>query len=100
MHNIPPENTMSSCPRFLPPTDGRPRAVWKDDHVTVEPAGAPLSSACLSEIFALTDSELLHLHSGDYTRALAPRPGPAVFLVAAALYTPRFYGPRIVVAHP
>lgn len=86
--------------QYTAPTDGRPRAVWKSDHVALEAAGAPLSVACLQEIAAFTDSEALHLATGDFALAPAPRPNVAPFIVAAAIWTPRFYGPRIVVPRP
>ena len=38
--------------QYVLPSDGRARAVWKNDNVVVETAGAPLSDACFEQLRA------------------------------------------------
>lgn len=87
---------------YVAPTDGRPRAVWREDHVVVEPAGAPLGPACAAELGAMSGATRLHLVGGELRLdRFAPRGVPvAPIVVAAVLWTPRYWGPPIVAPAP
>ena len=82
---------------YVAPIDGRPRAVWQEDHVAVESAGAPLGPACLGELGLVSGADRLHLVAGDLRLQPPSLPGAAPFvIVAAGFWGPRYYGPPIV----
>src|SRR5262249_49340477 len=75
----------------VPAMDGRPRAVWREDHVAVDPAGAPLSPACAQQLGAIAVTDRLRLFSGDL-QLQAPPPRGVFVPVAVAVWVPIYYG--------
>jgi hypothetical protein len=70
---------------YVAPADGRPRAVWHDNKVVVERAGAPASSQCAADIGQLTDTSTLRERR------------PQVRRPEGGYWVPTYYGPQIVV---
>lgn len=70
---------------YVAPADGRPRAVWHDNKVVVERAGAPASSQCASDISQITDTTTLRERR------------PQVRRPEGGYWVPSYYGPPIVV---
>lgn len=69
---------------YSAPVDGRPRAVWRSDRVVVHASGAVREGECATAVAEL---------SGNGREAPPP---PA----SGGYYTPRFYGPPILVVNP
>jgi hypothetical protein len=92
--------------QYVAPADGRPRAVWHEDHVVVDSANAPLDIGCLQQIGWISDTNKLHLVTGELRMDAPPPPSGGgaggVFAVAvvAGFWAPRYYGPPIVVVRP
>ncbi len=61
--------------------DGRPRAVWAEDHVVLDPAGVAISPACAALLAWVSPSNQLHLSDGD--ELIDEEPGPLVQLSVA-----------------
>src|SRR5215467_1387889 len=78
--------------QYVAPNDGRARAVWKEDNVVVELAGAPVSDACLEQLRAWSDNGTLRLSSGDVKRDVALPPRLAIE-VSRPFWIPVYFGP-------
>src|SRR5262245_13259059 len=92
---------------YRAPRDGRPRAVWAKDHVTVDPAGAPLDYGCMQSLAAVGGSDKLRLVDGDLRVTPAARapgaPGVGVGVavaVGAAFYVPHYWGSPLMSPGP
>lgn len=72
---------------YTPPLDGRARAVWRSNNVVLEPAGAPMPPSCTQEVMNLSATGRLRVPP-EYARP------------AGGYWTPRYYGPSIVVVAP
>jgi hypothetical protein len=70
---------------YVPPDDGRARAVWRDGKVEME--GADLSGACAAEIGFQTNEPP------------PPYTGGSTVRVHGGFWVPMYFGPRIVVVH-
>ncbi|MCK6586604.1 MAG: hypothetical protein HUU21_25830 [Polyangiaceae bacterium] len=70
---------------YVPPDDGRARAVWRDGNVEME--GADLSGACAAEIGYETNEPP------------PPYTGGSTVRVHGGFWVPVYFGPRIVVVH-
>lgn len=70
---------------YVPPDDGRARAVWRDGKVEME--GADLSGACAAEIGYETNEPP------------PPYTGGSTVRVHGGFWVPVYFGPRIVVVH-
>src|ERR687888_120863 len=81
--------------QYRAPGDGRPRAVWKSDHVVMDRAGAPLEYACMQSLAGVSGSHELRLVEGDLRvdPIALPRRGAAVtVVVAGAFFVPHYWG--------
>jgi hypothetical protein len=87
---------------YRSPIDGRPRPVWRNDHVTVERAGAPMDYACMQALAGVSGSNRLRLVEGDLrVEPVAPPHAPPVgLIVGAAFFVPHYWGPPLVARGP
>ena len=60
--------------QYVAPLDGRPRAVWADNHVVLDPAGAAISPGCAALLAWVSPSNDLHLIDGDDLIGVDPAP--------------------------
>lgn len=84
---------------YVPPQDGRARAVWQSNNVVLSTGGVPPGPQCLADVLAMTDSERLRLSRAEQ-QAQAPGGGPFVSAPMGGFWVPRYYGPLIVVVNP
>lgn len=81
---------------YVAPLDGRPRAVWLDNHVVMDPAGLNLAPGCVALLAWVSPSNRLHLIDGDdeIDEDEAPRLALALDLELDANSGRRFWVPR------
>ena len=84
---------------YAAPRDGRARAVWKGNDVTVDLGDAPASDACQEQLRAWSASGRLRLVTGDVKRDQPP-PNRLIVDGGAAFWVPVYYGPAIVPPGP
>jgi hypothetical protein len=90
---------------YRAPVDGRPRAVWKDDHVVVERAGAPMDYGCMQSLAGVSGSDRLRLVEGDLKVQPVEPPRAHVDVgvgvaVSAAFFVPHYWGPPLMSPAP
>lgn len=85
--------------QYQAPQDGRPRAVWSKNEIQVEPAGAPLSGACVGEALRYSGADTLWV---TQPLQLAPLSAgeAAGYQIHGGYWVPRYYGPSIIVVNP
>jgi len=84
---------------YVAPNDGRARAVWKNDNVVVELAGAPATESCLEQMRAWSMSGRLRLSTGDVQRDLPP-PARVRLAPTVGFWVPVYYGAPLIVRGP
>lgn len=77
--------------QYVAPKDGRPRAVWRGNHIAVDSGGVPLGLGCLTQIAWETATERIQLTDGDRT-AVIPERAPYVWQPRAAFWIPLWWG--------
>jgi hypothetical protein len=85
--------------QYLAPLDGRARAVWQDNNVVVDLAGAPASAGCVDELRAWSQKGTLRLKSGDLKRD-TPIPPRLDVAPSVAFWVPVYFGPPLVAPAP
>jgi hypothetical protein len=74
--------------------------VWRDDHVALDSAGAPLPPACVEQLALLSASGRLRLVSGDL-QLNVPTAGVRPYVVVSmGFFVPRYWGPALVAPAP
>jgi hypothetical protein len=84
---------------YVAPNDGRARAVWKNDNVVVDLAGAPATDFCLEQLRAWSESGRLRLSTGDVKRE-APTPARVRMAPSVGFWVPIYFGTALVARGP
>jgi hypothetical protein len=79
---------------YLAPLDGRPRAVWAENHVVMDPAGFDISPSCAALLAWVSPSSRLHLIDGDDQIDGDPAPRVALAVALEVNRAHRFWVPR------
>ncbi|HEX4462936.1 MAG TPA: hypothetical protein VIA18_33410 [Polyangia bacterium] len=74
--------------------DGRPRAVWLENHVVMDPAGVNISPECAALLAWVSPSGRLRLIDGDEQIDEDPAPRVALAVALDAHLAHRFWVPR------
>jgi hypothetical protein len=79
---------------YVAPPDGRARAVWLNDHVVVQPSGAPIADSCVALLGWVSPSNQLHLLEGDM-QIEQVQPLEHRLEVRVGFWIPRYWGPPL-----
>lgn len=76
---------------YVAPQDGRPRAVWKGNHVEVDHGGVPPTGLCLAQLAWETGSDRIQFADGERATPVPVR-APYAWQPGAAFWVPLWWG--------
>jgi hypothetical protein len=77
--------------QYVAPRDGKPRAVWRGNHVEVDHGGVPPTDACLAQIAWETATDRIQLADGARA-VMVPQQPPYAWRPSAAFWVPIWWG--------